>query len=350
MYPGYNRSNSSRKPVDMARYGWVVLLPEEPRLARLVYVNGRWMLVFDDGSMVPVVVESSAGSGAGLEPLPEPDYDAFYRWCVRGTSAETCRRYTSYLRRLPWPLTVDRLYEFRLTKWYVLALRAYLSFLEERGLDVRRWRELRALRLQRSRKDKYVPEPDEVRRSLEVLEPQYRLIYYVILYTGFRLEHVLRLISEWRGLRSRVQEIAGGCVRIVLPPSWTGGVKREFYAYMPRWLYEAVDRAVEQGYRVPRRESVTRRARRVGAVPPKYVRKFALSVAARILSPDAAAHMAGHEEGAELTVIPKAASTQVTVERYASIEDLVRAEYHRYARWLEENVAPSTLLTGGQVT
>jgi len=298
------------------------------------------------GQTFPV---SKLGNGVGVETgfqpsdvLPVPDYEAFMAWCRRGTSEETCRRYRSYLERLPWPLRVEDLYRVELNKWAVLALRAYLNFLEERGYDVARWRRLRALRVPKSRKDKYVPQPGEVRRSLEALEGVYRLVYYVMLYTGFRLEHSIRLLLEWSTLR-RVQRIAGGCLRIVLPPEWGEGVKREFYAYMPAWLHGIVGRVVG-GVRVPRRESVSRRARRVGAVAPKYVRKFALSMAARILSPDAAAHMAGHEEGAELAVIPKAARTGITVERYASIEDLVVNEYWRYARWLEENVAPRSLL------
>ena len=339
MQPGCNpRLNG----LDVARSYWVLMLPEKPKVARLVFENGQWFLVVD-GSRVPVSLEGVATRLQPSDTLPEPDYDAFLSWCLKGTSLETCRRYRSYLERLPWPLRIEDLYRIELNKWMLLALRAYLNFLEGRGYDVTRWRRLRALRVPKSNKDRYVPSVDEVRRSLERLSGVYRLVYYVILYTGFRLEHAIRLLGSWGELRSRAQGIPGSCVRIVLPPGWGEGVKREFYAYMPKWLYDVIDLRVG-GYRIPRRESISRRARKDGAVAPKYLRKFALSIAARILSPDAAAHMAGHEEGAELIAIPKAARTGITVERYASIEDLVKNEYWRYARWLEENVASRSLL------
>ena len=45
-------------------------------------------------------------------------------------------------------------------------------------------------------------------------------------------------------------------------------MKREFYAYMPVWLHELVDR-VTTGLHMPRRESVSRRARKAKLMAPE---------------------------------------------------------------------------------
>ena len=258
--PGFNPRLSS---LDNTRVLWVILLPEAPRVARLVLDGGRWYIVLEDGSRLPVSFEGQ-GLKLGfnpLEELPEPDYDRFLSWCRRSVSEKTCREYVRYLQRFEWPLRRDRLYEMELTKWHILALRNYLSFLEEQGYSVEEWRRLRALKLPSTGADRYIPPVDAVRDSLPRLIPRYRLVYYIMLYSALRLEHTLRLLREWQDLRSRAESIPGSCVRIALPASWSDDNKRAFYAYMPRWLYRIVDSVVEAGYRVPRRDSVTKHAR-----------------------------------------------------------------------------------------
>lgn len=317
------------------------MLPERPLVGRLVFEDGQWFLMMGD-SKVPVVLESRAGA----DELPEPDYEAFFKWCLKSATEKTCREYVRYLERFPWPLGKDDLYDMELTKWHVLALRNYLNFLGERGLDVASWKELRALRIPSSGEDRYIPPVDAVRDSLPRLIPRYRLIYYIILYSALRLEHTLRLLKEWRELRSRVEDLPGSCVRIALPASWSDDNKRAFYAYMPAWLHRIVSAVVEAGYKVPRRDSVTKHAKGKRAPAPKYIRKFALQHIALILGPQAAAHFGGHDPGAQLIQIPSAVKTKVTEKNYISVEELAKNEYHRYARWLEE-VAPRHLLEEG---
>ena len=322
----------------MAKKYWVVLLPEEPRVARLVFENGHWYLVLGS-ERVPVSLEAKPSSS--LEELPEPDYDKFLSWCVKSATKRTCNEYVRYLRRFPWPLRRERLYEMELTKWHILALRNYLNYLREQGFDVASWKELRALRIPSSGEDRYIPPVDVVRDTLPRLIPRYRLIYYIILYSALRLEHTLRLLREWGGLRSRIEDLPGSCVRIALPASWSDDNKRAFYAYMPSWLYRVVDSL--EDYKVPRRDSVTKHAKSKGAPAPKYIRKFALHYIAMILGPQAAAHIGGHDPGAQLLQIPSAIRTKVTEKSYISVEELVRYEYHRYASWAEANVAPPQL-------
>ncbi|WP_338252162.1 hypothetical protein [Pyrodictium abyssi] len=288
------------------------------------------------------------------------------------------------------------------------------------GGSLEAWRRMEALRVPESGEDRYVPPVEQVRTSLPRLRPRYRLVYYVLLYTAARPEHVLRLLGDWGSVAVRTEPIAGGCLRIVAPPGWPeknpertcgtyvsylrkfrwplrredlytmklnkwhvlalrnylrfleeqgGGSdplpepdyelfrrwciqskskrqshKHVYGFYMPGWLYEAVNKAVEQGYRPPRRDKLAKHAAGKGAPAPKYIRKFSLHHIARMLGPQAAAHVGGHDPGAELIQIPSAVKTKTTEENYISLEDLVKMEYHRFARWLEENVAPRSLL------
>ena len=151
------------------------------------------------------------------------------------------------------------------------------------------------------------------------------------------------MLREWRGLRHRVEELPGSCARVALPPDWSEGNKRAFYAYMPRWLYSYISKVIDD-YRVPRRDSVTKHAKAKGAPVPKSIRKFALQHIALLLGPQAAAHIGGHDPGSQLLLLPSAVRTRVTEKHYVSIEELVKNEYHRYAEWLERNVAPRALL------
>ena len=69
MYPGYNPRLSS---VDGLAGYWVVVLPEEPRIGRLVFEDGQWFLVLGSGERVPVRLEAPPraethrGLGMGL--------------------------------------------------------------------------------------------------------------------------------------------------------------------------------------------------------------------------------------------------------------------------------------------
>ncbi len=313
-------------------------------VGRLVRIGGRLFIVLRDGRVIPLE-QLKMEQQEQRDSLPEPDYDSFYRWCTRSATERTCREYVRYLRKLPWPLRKEQLYEMELNKWHILALRSYLNFLEEQGYSVDDWRKLRALKLPSTGADRYIPPVDVVRDSLPRLIPRYRIVYYVMLYTALRLEHALRLLAEWRELHSRLEELPGSCVRIALPASWSDDVKRAFYAYMPRWLKEAIDRIVSLGYQVPRRDSVTKYARSKGAPAPKYIRKFALQHIALILGPQAAAHIGGHDPGAQLLQLPSAVRTKVTEKSYINVEELAKNEYYRYAGWVEENVAPRTLIS-----
>ncbi len=341
--------NPSINPGKALGKWWVVVLPEKPRLGLLVEKDGRFVLVLEDGAEVPLeLLGLSRVSSKVAEELPEPDYDAYYRWCIKSTSEETCRQYVSYLKGFKWPLRREDLYAMDLTSWHKKALRSYLNYLEEQGLDIEDWRKMRALKLGKSGQDMYIPSIEEIRKGLPRLSPRYRLVYYVILYTAWRPKHVLRLLREWDVCRVRVESIAGDCIRIALPPSWASSRKREFYAYMPRWLYTLMDTVVV-GYRVPCRDSVTKHAKKHGMPAPKYARKFALFHLARLTAPDIAAHIGGHEPGMLLQLVAGTAKTETTVRHYVSISDLAKEVYHVYAIWLEENVAPRELLSAASL-
>ena len=334
---------------ELGRRYWVILSPEEPVVGRLVERDGRFYLVIGD-KVVPVSLEAPPRAEAhrDLGELPEPDYEAFRKWCVKSVSERTCREYVRYLRRFPWPLRREDLYSMELTKWHVLALRNYIRFLSELGYGVGDWLRLKALSIPQAGEDRYVPPVEAVRASLPRLAPRYRLVYYVILYSALRLEHALRLLEDWSRVSSRVEPLPGSCVRLVPPPGWPGGrVKRVFYVYMPGWLVDTIAGFLSEGYRVPRRDSVTKHAREKGAPAPKYIRKFALDRIAEMLGPDIAAHIAGHDPGAQLQRALGSARTKVTGRHYVRLEDIAAERYYEYARWLERNVAPRSLLSSG---
>ncbi|HID41691.1 MAG TPA: hypothetical protein EYP33_06015 [Pyrodictium sp.] len=185
----------------------MVLLPGQPRVARLVLgEDGRWYIVIGD-SRIPVVLEAPLGQDPN--ELPEPDYDRFLSWCRRSVSEKTCREYVRYLQRFGWPLRREKLYEIGLTKWHVLALRNYLRFLEEHGFSVDSWRRMRALAVPESDEDRYVPPLEDVRDCLPRLIPGYRLVYYIMLYTALRLEHSLRLLADWGSVKARLEPLPG---------------------------------------------------------------------------------------------------------------------------------------------
>jgi len=301
-------------------------------LARIVRGEDGRLYIIVDGKAIPVIEKQGEQEVA----LPEPDYNLFYRWCVSTASEDTCKRYKNKLAELSWPLRLEDLYRLKLSKWGKLAIRAYLNFLEEQGYDLKvleLFRRSKALRVPKSKKDVYIPDIEEVRRALGLLPSRYKLIYIVMLYTGLRLEHVLRLLESWYSLAAH-ENIDGGCIRIPLP--WTIGPKRSFYAYMPLRLKEQLDMQL-RSYKIPARESVSRTAKRLGIVRPKYVRKFALHHMARLLGPDIAAHIGGHEEGGELMPMP-VAETKIIKERYISVKDLARKLYHIYAEWVYETL------------
>ncbi len=211
MYPGYNPRLSSVN--GLAGY-WVVVLPDEPLIGKLVKgSDGRLYLVLGDKA-VPVEAEPRRHgavapvlrfelSGEMLERYRSWLGSRHRRRPVR--DPETVEKYMGYLRKfyecsggVVEPETIARC---STNKHYVRALRAFLEMLRFYGevpdtvvsalLERLRWREGQQLA------EDVVPVSEvveSVARCLERCRRDYRILYLAMLYGGgVRLEQLLEL-------------------------------------------------------------------------------------------------------------------------------------------------------------
>jgi intergrase/recombinase len=200
----------------------------------------------------------------------------FERWLKGRISHETARKYFRLLEN------VDEISVKEISKIYERigdknnfskAVRNLLNFLEDRGLISSKFSQeiKKVIPIRRSQADRQVPSDEDIEEALtnfSRLKDEYRLLVLILLYSGARLRHVIRMLKEFE---PRYLTVKGNIARYEIE-HLSKGTKSAFYIYMPRWLAEKLRRIEinENGVK----SALNYQAKSGKKVSPKYIRKW----------------------------------------------------------------------------
>jgi len=210
----------------------------------------------------------------------------FRSWLIlkRKIKESTARDYINALRKLEGKVITPRslIKLYGKSKYYVLALRLYVQFLEDLGYiseeESSFW--LKRLKVRRrSKVDVREVKEEEVRRAVKTIRGAERhdieLAYLIMLFSGCRLSEAIELINSFDS--SRLHKVNNDYSRYGLMK--TDKSKRALWLYLPNSL---IDLLKERKYKISRR-AVTEFARRNKILAPKYIRKFFYQKAYEVL-------------------------------------------------------------------
>ncbi len=198
----------------------------------------------------------------------------FEKWLKSKISRETAERYLNKLESLG-EITVEsltNLYQSNPTNNTAKAIRNLVNFLEEREIiDPKTANRIRKIaEIKKSKPDKMIPTDEDVReafRRFKKLRPDDFLVALIILYSGARVKHVLRMLKEFD---ERYLVFKDGFARYEIS-HLSEGFKEGFWIYMPDWLAKRLKK-VEIDYGVKDRLNYKTKSGRT--VSPKYIRKW----------------------------------------------------------------------------
>ena len=201
--------------------------------------------------------------------------DDFEKWLKNRISEETAERYLNILSGLDGITveTLSKLYENRPTNNTAKAIRNLVNFLEERGfIDSSTADRIRKIALiKKTKSDKIVPTDDDIREAFEYFRRNLREEYYLIalltLYSGMRLNQILRMLKEFD---PKYLIFKDGFARYEIG-HLSMGTKEGFYVYMPDWLAKKLRRTVVSKYA---KDYINYTAKSGRTVSPKYIRKW----------------------------------------------------------------------------
>ena len=211
MYPGYNPRLSS---VDGLAGYWVVVLPDEPLIGKLVKgSDGRLYLVLGDKAVPVEAEERDRASSLVLRFSVDDEVLRAYREWLSSRhrrrpvrDSETVEKYVGYLRKFHGCsggiISPDTIMRCVTNKHVVRALRAFLEMLVFYGKAPKSIVEELLSRLRWSEKQGIAEDEVPLSRVLESLahclercRRDYRLIYLALFYSGgVRLEQLLSIL------------------------------------------------------------------------------------------------------------------------------------------------------------
>ncbi len=200
----------------------------------------------------------------------------FERWLKSKISKETTRKYLRLLEN------VDEISAERISEIYEKigdknnfskAVRNLLNFLEERSqISPQFGQEIKErIPIRKSKADRQIPTNEEIEEALFhflSLKEEYRLLTLILLFSGARMRHVLRMLKEFN---PRYLTIKGEIARYEIE-HLSKGTKQAFYVYMPSWLSKRLRRMEinESGVKSALNYKTTSGKK----VSPKYIRKW----------------------------------------------------------------------------
>ena len=237
-------------------------------------------------------------SGKTVVPQPsESELKRFLEWCLESASRSTCEQYVGYLRK---PLDLGN-------KWSRLAWKKYFKFIGREDL----WKQIK---VKKSGVDLYIPSDKDVLTALEKAcssSEELCWIYKLLVYSGLRLEEVVRVLNEAEQSRWIQYNIY-----YKYPLAWKRGSKQAFYCYSlekpPTMLVSA--------------KWVSNWASKNKILSPKYIRKW---VATKMLGLGIPEEIVNFIQGR----IPQ----EILSKHYLKLTTLADQYYQRYAQWLQNN-------------
>ena len=223
----------------------------------------------------------------------------FVEWCVsRGTSWETCQKYSRYLEK---PLQPGN-------KWSVVAYKLYARYSGNKELYGK-------LAIPKSGVDLSVPSLEEIKRTLKIVceaEEELCLVYNLLLESGARLVEVARMISSYDPRKDKQQDGFW-----VYESKMIRGSKSSFYIYH---------------LTVPEKQEISESwvrswASKHNVINPKYIRKFVATTMASLGIP------------AEIIdFIQGRTPSSILSKHYLNLYALANKEYKKYREWLTRNI------------
>ena len=226
------------------------------------------------------------------------------KWCVEnhGSSPDTCETYRRYLEK---PLDPEN-------RWSAKAYKLFYRWLCDEQGDEEACKLYKRVKVPKAGEDIAVPSLEDVKRTLENAGP-YRIVYWVLLQSGIRLNEALKLLAN--ADKAECVEV-NGFYRCKL--GWKRGMKRALWAY----LLEPLPR---EPVRFTRKQ-VYKHAKKHGLVLPKYIRKFVATKMSELDIPD---DVIDFYQGR----VPE----RVLNKSYAQKRGKADKWYKVYAEWLREN-------------
>jgi len=120
-------------------------------------------------------------------------------------------------------------------RWFILALRHFFRFLEEKEYvdEIELIKLKRVIPVPKTGADPEYPQIEEVIRGYHLLEDEeVKLLYAILFYSGIRViegYHILKTFEP-----ARLTRVSGKVYRYSI--NWERGTKRIFYAYLPHYF------------------------------------------------------------------------------------------------------------------
>ncbi len=200
----------------------------------------------------------------------------FEKWLKQRISYETARKYLRLLENVNEVSVkeISEIYEQIGDKNnFSKAVRNLLNFLEERSIISSQFSQeiKKAIPIRRSKADRQIPSDQEIEEALSYfagLREEYKLLILILLFSGARLRHVLRMLKEFE---PRYLTVKGEIARYEVE-HLSKGAKSAFYIYMPSWLADKLRKIDinENGVK----SALNYQAKSGKKVSPKYIRKW----------------------------------------------------------------------------
>ena len=200
----------------------------------------------------------------------------FEKWLKSRISDYTAERYLNILEGLDGitPESLIKLYESRPANNVAKAIRNLVNYLLEKEIIDERTADKikKAVPIKRGKGDKVVPTNEDIREAFEYfkrkLEPEYYLVALVLLYSGARLEQVLRMLQEWD---PKYLVFKDGFARYEIS-HLSQGYKEGFWIYMPDWLAKELRKMNDLSKYT--KDIINYKAESGRTVSAKYIRKW----------------------------------------------------------------------------
>ena len=248
----------------------------------------------------------------------------FEKWLRRKISPETAKRYLSVLQSLNeiTPESLIKLYEANPTNNRAKAIRNLVNYLlEKEKIDEKVASKIKkAIPIKKCKKDKNTPSTEDIREAFDYFKNnlgyEYYLIALVILYSGARLRHVLRMVKEWD---KKYLEFKEGFARYEIS-HFTQRTKEGFFIYMPDWLAKALWR-MNDVTEDKLKKKIHYRAKSGRLISAKYLRKWFNNFLAKMrVDKDVRNFILGR---------PGEISRSVESDYYLELKELADEEYPR---------------------
>ena len=131
----------------------------------------------------------------------------------------------------------------------------------------------KAVPIKRGKGDKVVPTDQDIKEAFEYfkdhLSEDYYLVALILLYSGARLEHVVKMLNEWN---PKYLEIKNSFARYEIH-HLAEGFKEGFWIYMPTWLAKSINSRLNVSYDYAK-QVINYKAKSGRLVSAKYIRKW----------------------------------------------------------------------------